>query len=461
MAGIIVVGSQWGDEGKGKVVDVFSSQADYVVRYQGGANAGHTLVVGGVKTVLHLVPSGVLHPNTTCIIGAGVVLDIEKVAEEIEALQVNGLLKNPEQLLISDSATVLLSYHRLLDQARERVAGLEKIGTTGKGIGPAYEDRASRKAILFGDIFNRDTLKAKLESSLKEKNFLLEKMYNQPAVKIDDVLAAAQKYAEKLAPFRCRDTSLIVHKALKNNKKVLFEGAQGTLLDLLHGTYPFVTSSSTLAGSACVGTGVGPTVMDKVIGITKAYTTRVGSGPFPTELNDEVGETLRATGKEFGATTGRPRRCGWLDLVALRYAFRINGINSISLMKLDVLSGLKEIKICTAYELDGQTIKDYPVSPGDLERAKPIYETVNGWSEDITNVKNVKDLPRNAQDYIQFIGSELATPIDVVSVGPGREQTLWLKPLFTQGTWFPFADEVVAQQPNPGHIRHWLLKLNA
>lgn len=431
MAGIIVVGAQWGDEGKGKVVDVFSSQSDYVVRYQGGANAGHTLVVGGVKTVLHLVPSGVLHSNTTCVIAAGVVLDIEKLSQEIEALQVNGLLKNPEQLLISDSATVLLSYHRALDQARERVAGLEKIGTTGKGIGPAYEDRASRKAILFGDLFNPSTLKAKIESSLKEKNFLLENMYKQPKIDINEVMASVAKVSEKLAPFRSRDTSLVVHKALRANKKVLFEGAQGTLLDLLHGTYPFVTSSSTLSGSACIGTGIGPLAMDKVIGIAKAYTTRVGSGPFPTELNDETGERLRATGQEFGATTGRPRRCGWLDLVALRYAFRINGINSISLMKIDVLSGLKEIKVCTAYELDGQKITEYPVSPGDLDRVKPIYESMPGWQEDITTVKNVVDLPRAAQDYIQFIGTALATPIDVVSVGPGREQTLWLKPLFS------------------------------
>lgn len=430
MPGIIVIGAQWGDEGKGKVVDVFSAQADYVVRYQGGANAGHTLVVDGKKTVLHLVPSGVLHPNAVCVIGAGVVLDIETMSQEIEALQAAGLLKDPKQLLISDSATVLLSYHRALDQAREKSAGLEKIGTTGKGIGPAYEDRASRKAILFGDLFNASSLKKKLEESLKEKNFLLEKMYKQPAVKVDDVLAQVERYAEKLAPFRCKDTSLIVHKALKQNRKVLFEGAQGTLLDLLHGTYPYVTSSSTLSGSACIGTGVGPNVIDKVIGITKAYTTRVGSGPFPTELSDEVGERIRTVGQEFGSTTGRARRCGWLDLVAMKYALRMNGITSLALMKLDVLSGMKEIKICTAYELDGQVIKDYPVSPGDLERVKPIYETLPGWTEDITVVKNIKDLPKNVQDYAQFVGKELATPIDVLSVGAGREQTLWLKPLF-------------------------------
>lgn len=430
MPGIIVIGSQWGDEGKGKVVDVFSSQADYVVRYQGGANAGHTLVVDGKKTVLHLVPSGILHANTVCVIGAGVVLDVEKLSEEILALQENGLLKEPKQLLISDSATVLLSYHRQLDQAREKAAGLEKIGTTGKGIGPAYEDRASRKAILFGDLFNAQTLKVKLESSLKEKNFLLEKLYKQQPADVDKVLAQALAAAEKLAPFRCRDTSLVVYKALRQNKKILFEGAQGTLLDLLHGTYPFVTSSSTLSGSACIGTGIGPGAIDKVIGITKAYTTRVGSGPFPTELADETGEKIRAIGQEFGSTTGRARRCGWLDLVALRYALRINGITNLALMKLDVLSGFKDIKVCTSYELDGQVIKEYPVSPGDLERAKPIYENLPGWAEDISVVKNVKDLPKNAQDYAQFIGKELATPIDVMSVGPGRDQTLWLKPLF-------------------------------
>lgn len=430
MPGIIVIGSQWGDEGKGKVVDVFSSQSDYVVRYQGGANAGHTLVVDGKKTVLHLVPSGVLHPNTVCVIGAGVVLDIEKLSEEISALRTNGLLADPKQLLISDSATVLLSYHRMLDQAREKAAGLEKIGTTGKGIGPAYEDRASRKAILFGDLFNERTLKAKLEASLKEKNFLLEKMYKQPPVKIDDVMKSVAEFAEKLAPYRCRDTSLVVHKGLRMNKKILFEGAQGTLLDLLHGTYPFVTSSSTLSGSALIGTGIGPGAIDKVIGITKAYTTRVGSGPFPTELSDETGERLRSIGQEFGATTGRARRCGWLDLVALRYALRINGITNLALMKMDVLSGFKEIKVCTAYELDGQIIKEYPVSPGELEFAKPIYETLPGWSEDITVVKNLNDLPKNCREYAQFIGTELATPIDVLSVGPGRDQTLWLKPLF-------------------------------
>ncbi|USN46067.1 MAG: adenylosuccinate synthase [Pseudobdellovibrionaceae bacterium] len=431
MPGIVVVGSQWGDEGKGKVVDVFSAQSDMVVRYQGGANAGHTLIVDGQKTVLHLVPSGVLHPKTTCVIGSGVVLDVENLADEIRALKANGLLKDPSQLLISDGATVLLPYHRLLDQARENSLGLEKIGTTRKGIGPAYEDRAARKAILFGDLFGEVVgLKKKISESLKEKNFLLEKMYNEKPVDVDEVIEFVQKLAEELAPYRCKDTSLLVHKSLKAGKKVLFEGAQGSLLDLLHGTYPYVTSSSTIAGSACVGAGVGPRMVDKVIGITKAYTTRVGSGPFPTELTDEVGVRLRDVGREYGATTGRERRCGWLDLVALRYAIRINGITNIALMKLDVLSGLDEIKVCTAYELDGESITEYPVTPGSLGRVKPIYHTLKGWSEQVDEINSPHDLPRQAHEYVQFISEELGIPIDVISVGPGRNQTLWIKPLF-------------------------------
>ena len=430
MPGIIVVGAQWGDEGKGKVVDVFSSQADYVVRYQGGANAGHTLIVNGQKTVLHLVPSGVLHDNTVCVIGPGVVLDVATLADEIRALKANGCLKNSRQLLISDSATVLLSYHRQLDQAREKAAGHEKIGSTGKGIGPAYEERASRKAILFGDLFNQDTLRDKVEASLKEKNFLLENMYNQKGVKVNDVMNVVERAAEELAPHRCKDASLLIHNALKTQKKVLFEGAQGTLLDLLHGTYPFVTSSSTLAGSACIGSGVGPGTIDKVIGITKAYTTRVGSGPFPTELTDDIGEYLGKQGHEMGSTTGRKRRCGWIDLVALKYAIRINGITNIALMKVDVLSGLDEILVCTSYKLGHDVITNYPVSPGELYQVEPIYQSFRGWSEEITKTTSIEELPKRSKEYINFLEQELETPIDVISVGPGRDQTLWVKPLF-------------------------------
>lgn len=430
MPGIVVVGSQWGDEGKGKVVDVFSAEADYVVRYQGGANAGHTLIVDGKKTVLHLVPSGILHPTATCIIAAGVVLDVETLWDEICALKVNGLLSNPTQLLISDSATVIGGYHKALDLARETAAGNEKIGTTGRGIGPAYEDRASRKALLFGDLFQTDTLRRKLEISLEEKNFLLEKVYKAKPINLDEQIEIFKKLARDLAPYRCRDTSLVIHKSLKMGKKVLFEGAQGSLLDLVHGTYPFVTSSSTLAGSACVGAGVGPGAIDKVIGITKGYTTRVGSGPFPTECDNDIGEEIRERGREFGATTGRKRRCGWLDLVALKYAIRINGITNIALMKIDVLSGFNDIMVCTAYELDGRNIKEYPVTPGDLARCKPIYQKLSGWKDDISQARHSEDLPKNVRDYIDFISRELETPIDVVSVGPGRDETLWIRPLF-------------------------------
>ena len=471
MPGIIVVGAQWGDEGKGKVVDVFSASADLVVRYQGGANAGHTLVVNNVKTVLHLIPSGVLHPKCSCMIAPGVVLDVEEVMKEINDLKKAGVLTNPEQLRISDQCTVLLSYHRKLDAAREKAAGNEKIGTTGKGIGPAYEDRAARKAVLFADLFDRERLKQKLEASLKEKNFMLTEYYKEEAVAVEPLykrllelaeelapyrskdtslvihkaLKAGKKVlfegaqgtmlellelAEELAPYRSKDTSLVIHKALKAGKKVLFEGAQGTMLDLLHGTYPFVTSSSTISGSACIGTGIGPGMMQKIVGITKAYTTRVGSGPFPTEMNEQLSERLRAEGGEYGATTGRPRRCGWLDLVALKYAIRVNGLTSLALMKVDVLSGHEKIEVCTAYKLDGQEIKELPVNSHDLERVEPVYRSLTGWTEDLRNVRSIQDLPQAARDFVQFIATEVATPIDVVSVGPGREQTLWIKPLF-------------------------------
>jgi len=432
MSSIIVVGAQWGDEGKGKVVDVFSAESDYVVRYQGGANAGHTLVVDGKKTVLHLVPSGILHDTTKCIIAAGVVLDIEQIYKEISALKDSGTLKNNDQILISDAATVLLPHHRKLDQAREQALKNEKIGTTGKGIGPAYEDRAARRALLFGELFLEDEkVQKKVEHSLKETNFLLKNYYNSEAVELDEVMSAVRKAREQLKPYRCLDVSLLIHKALEAGRRVLFEGAQGTLLDLMHGTYPFVTSSSTLAGSACIGAGVGPTAIDKVIGITKAYTTRVGSGPFPTELFDKTGEELQKQGSEFGATTGRPRRCGWLDLVALKYAIRTNGINSLALMKLDVLSGFDEIKVCVAYkDQTGSVIDEYPMNSSLVENMTPIYESVKGWKEDITECKKIEELPESVRSYLKKVETAVNVPIDVVSVGPGRKQTIWVKPLF-------------------------------
>lgn len=431
MSGIVVVGAQWGDEGKGKIIDVFSKHADMVVRYQGGANAGHTLVVNGEKIVLHLIPSGILHPESTCVISAGVVVDVESLINEINKVKATGRLQNPKQLLISENATVILPYHKILDAAREASLSDQKIGTTGKGIGPAYEDRASRRAIVFGDLFDRATLKKKLELGLKEKNSLFEAVYKVPGVQLEPLFEQLLGWADTLAPYRCADTSLVIHKHLKAGKKVLFEGAQGTLLDLQYGTYPFVTSSSTLAGSACVGAGVGPTSIDKVIGIFKAYATRVGSGPFPTELKDDTGERLRKEGHEFGSTTGRARRCGWIDLPALKYAIRLNGITNLSLMKLDVLTGFDKIGVCTGYKLRGETIHDFPASAADLELVEPIIEYMPGWKEDLSRISSLKDLPRAATSYIDFLGNHLATPIDVISIGPGREQTLWVKPLFT------------------------------
>ncbi|HEY1078792.1 MAG TPA: adenylosuccinate synthase [Bdellovibrio sp.] len=430
MSGIVVVGAQWGDEGKGKLIDVFAEKADMVVRYQGGANAGHTLVVNGQKTVLHLVPSGILRPETQCVIAPGVVIDIFSIRDEIRKLKTSGYLQNPKQLMIADTATIILPYHKALDAARESALSEGKIGTTGKGIGPAYEDRASRRAVLFGDIFDRETLKAKIELALREKNFMLENYYKVETFKIETLMKDIEAVAEELAPYRTKDTSLFINKNLKSGKRVLFEGAQGTMLDIMHGTYPFVTSSSTLAANACASAGIGPSHISKVIGVFKAYATRVGGGPFPTELTDEVGQKIQADGNEFGSTTGRARRCGWLDLVALKYAIRVNGITNLAMMKLDVLTGHDRIGVCTAYKLNGEVITELPTSPYELEKVEPIIEWMPGWKEDLTKVKTLSDLPRPTTNYIDYLGSQLGTPIDVISIGPGREQTLWVKPLF-------------------------------
>jgi adenylosuccinate synthase len=426
------VGAQWGDEGKGKLVDVFAANTDFVVRYQGGANAGHTIVVNGLKTVLHLVPSGVLHPDTTCLVTSGVVVDVFGILEEIKKLKDNGHLQNPKQLLISDSATAILPYHKILDTAREEDLEDEKIGTTGRGIGPAYEDRAARRAILVGDLFDRASLRKKLELGLREKNFLIENYYKGQPFNIDELMEQLENVAKELLPYRCRDTSSVIAKALKSGKRVLFEGAQGTMLDLMHGTYPYVTSSSTLAGSACVGAGIGPTHIQKVIGVFKAYTTRVGSGPFPTELSDEIGKKIQMDGNEFGATTGRSRRCGWLDLVALKYAIRVNGITNLALMKLDVLSGHERLGICTSYRLNGEIITELPPNSYELEKVEPVIEYLPGWKEDISKLTTLKDLPRATMNFIDYIVTQLGTPVDVISIGPGRDQTLWVKPLFTK-----------------------------
>lgn len=430
MSGIVVVGAQWGDEGKGKLIDVFSEKADMVVRYQGGANAGHTLVVNGQKTVLHLVPSGVLRPETQCVIAPGVVIDIFSIRDEIRKLKASGYLQNPKQLMIADTATIILPYHKALDAAREAALSDGKIGTTGKGIGPAYEDRASRRAVLFGDIFNRETLKAKIELALREKNFILENYYKVETFKLETLMKDIEAVAEELAPYRTKDTSLFINKNLKSGKRVLFEGAQGTMLDIMHGTYPFVTSSSTLAANACASAGISPMSIQKIIGVFKAYATRVGGGPFPTELTDDVGMKIQTDGNEFGSTTGRARRCGWLDLVALKYAIRVNGITNLAMMKLDVLTGHDRIGVCTAYKINGELVTELPTSPYELEKVEPVIEWLPGWKEDLTKVKTLSDLPRPTTNYIDYLGSQLGTPIDVISVGPGREQTLWVKPLF-------------------------------
>jgi len=430
VSGIVVVGAQWGDEGKGKVVDVFSSQADVVVRYQGGNNAGHTLVVNGQKTVLHLIPSGILHKRCTCVIASGVVLDAEVLIGEIKALKEKGILKASKQLLISDGATLIMPYHKIIDQSREERLGNEKIGTTGRGIGPAYEDRASRKAILFRDLFDSDVLRQKLNVALEEKNFLIENYFKKPALDIEELHAKFTALGKQLEEHRLADPSLLTATALKKKKKVLFEGAQGTLLDLLHGTYPYVTSSSTVAGSACTGVGLGPSHMSKVIGITKAYTTRVGTGPFPTELHDETGELLQKKGNEFGATTGRRRRCGWLDLVALKYAIRVNGLTSLALMKIDVLTGFDELNVAVAYKLNGKTIHEIPTSAAELEQVKPVYKKFPGWSQSLDGVRKKSKLPKAAQNYIKFIEKFVGVGCDIISTGPDRAETIWVKPLF-------------------------------
>ena len=430
MSALVVIGAQWGDEGKGKLVDVFAANSDLVVRFQGGSNAGHTLVVNGKKTVLHLVPSGILHSDKMCIIASGVVIDIFGLVKEIQNLKAAGFSISNMQLLISDNATVLLPYHKALDQAREKSLSEGKIGTTGKGIGPAYEDRASRRALVMSDLFDSKTLMSKLEFVLKEKNVLLTKMYDAEAINAKDIFEQIQTVVEELSHYRTTDVGLIVAAKLKQGRRVLFEGAQGTLLDIQHGTYPFVTSSSTLSGSAATSVGIGPHLLQKIVGVFKAYCTRVGSGPFPTELHDDVGAKIQKDGHEFGSTTGRARRCGWLDLVALKHAIRLNGITSLAMMKIDVLSGHDQIGICTAYKLNGEIIHDFPTATDLVSKVEPVIEYLPGWKEDLTEIKTLKDLPRKTMDYINFVSAQVGCPIDIISVGPDREQTLWVKPVF-------------------------------
>jgi adenylosuccinate synthase len=428
MANVAVVGAQWGDEGKGKVVDVYGKRADVIVRYQGGNNAGHTLVVDGKKVVLHLIPAAALHEEKTCVIANGVVVDLEILLGEIETLKEKGYLKN-SKVFVSDRAHVIMPYHKILDQLREKSRDGTMIGTTGRGIGPAYSDKISRIGVRVGDLLNPDYLKTRIMETLVEKNCLFEKLYSHKAFDVNEMLDHAMKLGEKVRPF-ISNTNSLIHDAVAKNRKILFEGAQGALLDIDQGTYPFVTSSNTTSGGATTGAGIPPSAINEVIAIVKAYSTRVGTGPMPTELNDSVGETLQRVGVEFGATTGRRRRCGWLDLVSLRHSRNINGFTGMAIMKLDVLSGLDEIKVCTEYEIKGKRFKEFPSSTEEVTLAKPIYKTLKSWKEQVTDASDLSKLPGALKDYVKYIEDELEVKAALLSVGPDRKQTLEIRSPF-------------------------------
>ena len=424
MPALVLLGAQWGDEGKGKATDLLGDRVDYVVRYQGGNNAGHTVVIGDQKYALHLLPSGILSSNCVPVIGNGVVIDPAVLLEEIKGLNERGI--DTSKLTISLNAHLITPYHRTIDKVTERFLGKAKIGTTGRGIGPAYADKINRIGIRVQDLFDTSILRQKLEAALKDKNQVLVKVFNRNNINVEDVLAEYLNYAEILRPY-VADTALILNKALEAGKTVLLEGSQGTLLDVDHGTYPYVTSSNPTAGGACTGSGIGPTKIDRVIGILKAYTTRFGSGPFPTELFDEDGEALRRIGGEVGVTTGRNRRCGWFDAPIARYATRVNGLTDFFLTKLDVLTGWEKIPVCVAYEIDGKRIEEVPASQSDFHHAKPIYEYLDGWKEDISNCKKFEELPANAQKYVKYLEKISGAPMSAIGVGPGRDQTIVVK----------------------------------
>ena len=416
-----MIGAQWGDEGKGKITDLLSRSADVVVRSQGGVNAGHTVVVAEQTFKLHLIPSGILYPKTECIIGSGTVIDPQVLIEEIEQLKALGV--TVDNLNISQTAHITMPYHRKIDKASEESRGEYKIGTTGRGIGPTYADKSERTGIRVLDLMNPEHLRKQLGWTINYKNVILEKLYNLPPLDPEKVIAEYLEYADFLRPFVV-DSSLKIYEAVKEKKNILFEGAQGTLLDLDHGTYPYVTSSNPIAGGACVGAGVGPTTIDRVIGVAKAYTTRVGEGPFPTELNDSVGELLGNKGAEFGTTTGRRRRCGWFDAVIGRYAVRINGLDCLAITKLDVLDELSEIEVCVAYEIDGEICHHFPTNASQFANCKPVYKTLPGWQESTTGCRSLADLPEKALNYLKYLAELMKVPIAIVSVGPGRDQTI-------------------------------------
>ncbi|MFA5844706.1 MAG: adenylosuccinate synthase [Coriobacteriia bacterium] len=421
MAGIVLLGAQWGDEGKGKITDLLADDFDYVVRYQGGNNAGHTVIHGGRTLKLHLIPSGVMYAHITPVIGNGCVIDPKVLLDEMDSIERDGL--STHKLLISCNAHLIMPYHRDLDGASERRLGKLEIGTTRRGIGPAYMDKSSRMGLRIQDLTDEKIFRAKLDAALVEKNDILTKVYGLKPYTVDEIAEEYLGYAERITP-HIAETSALINRALRSDQWVLFEGAQGTLLDIDHGTYPFVTSSNSTAGGACTGVGVGPRMIDRVLGITKAYITRVGSGPFPTELTDEIGEHLTQVGGEFGTTTGRRRRCGWYDAVIVRYAVQVNGLSDLVVTKLDVLSDLDSIKVCVAYEHEGRRYNDLPCHQTAFHHAKPVYEELPGWRSDITGCRRFEDLPKEARDYIGFIEDLAEVPVSIVAVGPSREQTI-------------------------------------
>ncbi len=427
MASVIIVGTQWGDEGKGKIVDYLANKAQYVVRSQGGSNAGHTVVVDNVKYKLRLLPSGILHKDKVCIIGNGVVIEPKVFLSEIDGLIEKKV--NMSNLKISNRAHVLMPYHKILDELQEEDLGENKLGTTKNGIGPCYMDKASRLGIRIVDLMNKEVFAKKLKFNVELKNKLLKKLYNHEGINYEELLKEYLEYAERLRPY-VADTTTILNKAIKEKKNILFEGAQATMLDLDHGTYPFVTSSYPAAGGACTGSGVGPRKIDNVIGVVKAYSTRVGEGPFPSELFDDVGQFIRDKGGEYGTVTGRARRCGWLDACVIKYASYINGLDSVAITRLDILDELEKLKICVAYKYNGEILEDYPADLGILSKVEPVYEEFDGWKTSTTNIREYDKLPENAKKYLKRLSEVIDTEISIVSVGAGRDETIIIKDIF-------------------------------
>ncbi len=426
MPAIALLGAQWGDEGKGKATDAMGARVDYVVKYNGGNNAGHTIVVDGEKYALHLLPAGILTPTCTPLIGNGVVIDLNVLFQEIDALEARGV--DTSRLLVSANAHLIAPYHRVIDKVTERFLGDARLGTTGRGIGPAYADKMSRVGVRVQDLFDEKILRQKVEGALEAKNNLLVKIYNRRAITVDEVVEEFLSYAERLRP-HVADTALVLCTALDEGRTVLLEGGQATQLDVDHGTYPFVTSSNPTTGGACTGSGIPPTRIDKVVAVVKAYTTRVGSGPFPTELLDADGDRLRADGAEFGTTTGRPRRCGWYDAVLARFAVRVNGVTDFVLTKLDVLTGWERIPVCVGYEVGGVRHDEMPMTQTDFHHARPVYEFLDGWTEDISGARTLDDLPKTAQAYVGALQDLSGAPISAIGVGPGRDQTVVVRDL--------------------------------